>query len=112
MRSRFPRSVAVKVMRRDSRVTNGCSASDGSCPICGAVLMLPAEVPSVAPSAHYVCLLIQINDQDHRTKVALTVSPLRLAIDLTRPLRVTRGNQRRETTQNGSGKRSHPRGRN
>ena len=71
-----------------------------------------SRIPNVAPSAHYVCLLIQINDQDHRTKVALTASPLRLAIDLTRPLRVTRGNQRRETTQNGSGKRLHPRGRN
>ena len=41
--------------------------------------MVPAEFQA-SPNAHYVCLLIQINDQNHRTKVALTKSALRLAI--------------------------------
>ena len=45
--------------------------------------MVPAEFQA-SPNAHYVCLLIQINDQNHRTKVALTASTLRLAIAIQR----------------------------
>ena len=48
-----------------------------------AVLMVPAGFQA-SPNAHYVCLLIQINDQNHRTKVALTASALRLAIAIQR----------------------------
>src|SRR5262245_57822038 len=65
MSSRLLRSAAPRVMRRDSLVTNGCSASDTSCPICAATLM------ATLSAGLYLFLLIQINKRDeawHRRK--------------------------------------------
>src|SRR5262245_22882267 len=91
MRSRLLRSAALGLMRRDSLATNGCPASDTS----GAISTFMATLSA----ASYALLLIQMNQQNHRTKVALTGSPLRLAIGVQHSaLRPTRARKALRTT--------------